>query len=412
MNKIFKLSQIWESIYSGLIEIYSHKLRSFLTLIGIVFGTCSILIVVSLMNGAKLMIKEIFEQIGSVDRIYIYNKLPSNELEKKLFIKAKKLNKNDVKLIKNLVPNIKEVFPHKSYTYVYKDKYIGLYGTSFNVLTSNYKLIKGYNFLDIANKYHYKVCIITQDTANLYFNKANPVGKYVNIDNNLFLIIGVVKQKSLSKYKSLHTISIEDLSVFIPLSVFDSYIKKIKNFNYLEVVIKDINNYEIIVNDITRILKLAHNNVENFYISDFGKEVYDVYENIQKIIKNWNIILVSLASISLIIGGIGILSIMLIVINERIFEIGLRKSVGATNLEIFIQFLNESITMSSIGGVIGVLLGIVIISKVAKFFPFQLIVSPTGIILDIFFAITIGIVFGYYPAKKASNLSPIEALRF
>jgi putative ABC transport system permease protein len=158
-------------------------------------------------------------------------------------------------------------------------------------------------------------------------------------------------------------------------------------------------------------MRRSHRGISDFKIENIGQEILKARKEIDKLIANWQIVLASIAGISLLVGGIGIFSVMQISISERVFEIGLRKSIGATDPEIFGQFLIESVSLSLVGGAIGSMLGYGITLAAAQAFPDGLSVSPLALVLAAGFAIVIGLGAGVYPALRASRLTPVDAIR-
>jgi putative ABC transport system permease protein len=159
------------------------------------------------------------------------------------------------------------------------------------------------------------------------------------------------------------------------------------------------------------LMRRSHRGITDFKIQNIGQEILRVRKEIDKLIVNWNIVLASIAGISLLVGGIGIFSVMQISIGERTYEIGLRKAIGATDPEIFGQFLIESVSLSLVGGLVGAALGYGVTLMAAQAFPDGLSVSPLGLLLAAAFAIVIGLAAGVYPALRASRLTPVDAIR-
>jgi putative ABC transport system permease protein len=159
------------------------------------------------------------------------------------------------------------------------------------------------------------------------------------------------------------------------------------------------------------LLKRAHRGITDFRVQNIGEEIVRVRKEVDVIIANWTIVLASIAGISLLVGGIGIFSLMQIAISERLFEIGLRKATGATDGAIFVQFLIESVSLSVVGGTLGVLLGSAITVLAGQAFEDGLSISPFGLGLSAAFAIIIGLSAGLFPALRASRLTPVEAIR-
>jgi len=155
----------------------------------------------------------------------------------------------------------------------------------------------------------------------------------------------------------------------------------------------------------------AHNGIRDVHVENVGKEILKERGNIVRILRNWRIVFFSIAGVSLLIGGVGIFSVLKISISERLFEIGLRKAMGATDAEVFMQFLIEAVTLSVVGALIGLAGGIALVKVISGFFPAGLPVSMFGLSVASGFAISIGLLAGLYPSISASRLEPVEALR-
>jgi putative ABC transport system permease protein len=163
--------------------------------------------------------------------------------------------------------------------------------------------------------------------------------------------------------------------------------------------------------EVTSSLKLAHRGAQDFRVQNIGEEILRARKEITGVLNSWRIVLGSIAGISLLVGGIGLLSVMLISIGERLYEIGLRKAIGASDFDVFMQFLLESVTLSLIGAVLGAAAGVGITKSAAQFFPSGLPINMAGLAFAIGIAMTLGLLFGIYPALKASRLAPVDALR-
>ncbi len=202
----------------------------------------------------------------------------------------------------------------------------------------------------------------------------------------------------------------ETAGLYIPFSVYEDMYGR----NAISYVIAKAAEPEKSVeaeDEAVRILARAHNGIGDVHVENIGKEILKTRAEVVTIIRNWRIVFFSIAAISLLIGGVGIFSVLKISISERLFEIGLRKSMGATDTEVLTQFLVESITLSVVGALIGVSGGIGLVKFIAQFFPAGLPVSPDAILIASGFAIFIGLAAGIYPSISASRLTPVEALR-
>jgi len=251
------------------------------------------------------------------------------------------------------------------------------------------------------------VCVIGKSIVPKLFGYQNPVGKEIKIGNYKFRVIGV-----MSGIGNTPSGKDQDDVVFLPYTTLQKKIMGISHVEKIAVSIDSPENILIAESEITKLMRERHNLTRNEE-NDFHVSTQLVHiERIFKVSRIMTILLGSIASISLIVGGIGIMNIMLVSVRERTREIGIRLAVGAKEKEILIQFLVEAVLLSLVGGLIGVIVGIsgsMIASSILKW---PAVISPLSIIVAFFFAAVVGIFFGIYPARKASQLDPIEALRY
>ena len=202
----------------------------------------------------------------------------------------------------------------------------------------------------------------------------------------------------------------ETVGMYIPFSVYEDMYGRNAISYVLAKAIEPEKSVEA-EDEAVRILARAHNGVGDVHVENIGKEILKTRAEVRTIIRNWRIVFFSIAAISLLIGGVGIFSVLKISISERLFEIGLRKSIGAGDGEIFMQFLIEAVTLSVVGAAIGVACGIIVVKVISGFFPAGLPVSLFGLSVASGFAISMGLLAGLYPSITASRLQPVEALR-
>ena len=262
-----------------------------------------------------------------------------------------------------------------------------------------------FNSQDVSDRA--RVCVLGKTVALNLFGSQNPVGQTLRINKNVFTVIGVMS--SLGQTSGGRD---QDDVVLIPFSTFQRYIKAIDRVESISVSVKTSEDIPVAEKQIINLLRERHHyepgEEDDFYI----KSQLSIINRIFAISKIMTILLASVASISLIVGGIGIMNIMLVSVGERTREIGIRMAVGAKQRDILIQFLIESVMLSLAGGTIGVLIGI-IGSQIASYFTsWPVVISFGATLLAFSVAAIIGIFFGIYPARKASQLDPIEALRY
>jgi len=415
MSSLLPRLHLWESIRSGLSEIMAHKLRSFLTLVGTILGTFSLVIMISIISGVRGMIAELFTDLGFDGIIEIVPKAPQNEADRLRFAMAPALTIEDAELLRRRVPGIVAVSGSAEFPVTVSidgEKFnLRLRGTDPSYLAVKRREIqRGRNLTDLDLAQKARVALVTQDFVEEYIPRTDPLGREVLVNNVRLKIIGVIAKQD-SEFFSANMIWRDAQVITIPVTTHNAFITGKDELSSLSLRIAETESLGTASAAVERVLEVAHRNIRNFEIEDIGAEIAQAEETAGEQIRTWNIILAALASVSLLVGGIGILSVMLIAIRERIYEIGLRKAIGATNIEVFIQFILESMVLSSVGAFIGIAAGVASVLVIAQFFPFALSPSPSGMALAFTFALAVGLVFGWYPAHKASVMEPVEALR-
>lgn len=387
---------LFESIKMSWENIVQNKLRSFLTMLGIVIGVASIIALITIVQGATNSISNQVTELGA-------NKIAVNVMGTPL---KQGLNEEDLKNISE-VENISGVSPTISGKtgIVYDGKVIddvtvqGKNDVFFNMDSSLLKSGRPINPLDLDSKN--QVAIIGSDIVNELFYGVDPLGEKLTVNGTTYTVIGTLKGSSGFSMGSNND------SVIIPYTTALRSLG-VKSISSLDVFLKDTTLADDTVTEIKRVLSPAFNYKDNAYtIFNMG----DVIESFESMMSMMSLLLAGIAAISLVVGGIGIMNMMLVSITERTTEIGLRKALGATPNRIQLQFVIESIFLSIVGGLIGLVLGGLIAYTAANLIGIGFSISISTISLAVGFSGLVGIVFGYMPARKASRLNPIDALR-
>jgi putative ABC transport system permease protein len=386
----------FESIKMSWSNIIHNKLRSFLTMLGIVIGVASIIALITIVQGATNSINDQVNSLG-------VNKVSITALGTPL---KQGLNQDDIKSI-TAVENIDGVSPTISGKtgIVYNGTLMedvsvqGKNEVYFNSDSSLLKSGRAINNLDIESKN--QVAVIGSNIVQSLYYGVDPIGKELMINGITYSVIG-----TLTGSDGLGIGSNNDV-VIIPYTTALRNLG-VKNITSLDVYLKDTNLADTTVTKIKGVLNQAFNYKEDAYsIFNMG----DMIDTFQSMMSMMSLLLAGIAGISLVVGGIGIMNMMLVSITERTTEIGLRKALGATPNRIQLQFIIESIFLSIIGGFIGLVLGSIIAYIAADLIGIGFSISTSIISLAVGFSAAVGIVFGYMPARKASRLNPIDALR-
>ncbi len=430
--------------------IKTNKVRTFLTALGIIFGVASVITMLAIGNGAEKEILAQLELVG-VNNIVVTpipdekdeeaedNEDENNKSESKRFSKG--LDILDALSVQKNIPSVKLTSSETILnTYVINNgrqnsvKLIGISPAFFKV--SNINLENGKSFSQYQIKNALPVCIVGKKVEKKLFTGESAIGKHIKVKDVWLQVIGVIEEKLISD-KAQENLGIRDLNedIYIPLNTFlvryiDRKIisdkidanrsnqsqngpkKSIPRGNYhqidkLTVQVSNSNELKATAEVLSKMLKRRHNDVLDFEITI----PIQLLKQQQKTKQIFNIVLIIIAGISLLIGGIGIMNIMLASVLERTKEIGIIRAIGATEEDVILQFLSESILISVGGGIIGIIVGIIGAYIIEIVSGIETVLSLNSILLSFFIAVIVGLIFGIFPAKAAANKRPIEALR-
>ncbi|MEI6138731.1 MAG: ABC transporter permease [Mariniphaga sp.] len=410
--------QFNENLTIAALSIIDHKFRSFLTMLGIIFGTASVITMVSIGEGAKLQAIAKYKDMG-ISNIIIRDKdLTETELEQVRMKFSQGLSLTDARVISEIVPGVLDVAPQteKKIDAKFGDKsskstVIGVTPSIVNIL--NYEIGNGM----FINKDHYdrqlKVCFLGASVAHDLFGYENPVGQSVKLDDQWFEVIGVMQTKSLFT-ETVGELAARDLNndIYIPLTTFTKRIAKENRFaSEIKQLTVKLENSDKLAQSAVVIRSIL--NRHHFNNNDFSIIIpLELLKQEEKETRIYNLLLASIAAISLIVGGIGIMNIMLASVLERTSEIGIRRAIGARQVDILNQFVTEAVVMSVTGGIIGVLLGISLSFIISFATEVHTSLTLYSIFIAFGFSALVGITFGYLPAKKAAELKPVDSIRY
>ena len=415
-----------ENIRLSFQGIWSHKMRSFLTMLGIIIGIASIIAIVSTIKGTSEQIKE--DLIGSGNNtvdVSLYYGDSTYDVEYGMGGNPPLLTTEQKEEVMELDHVENATFFHsRSYSsnvYYQNTAFQGgtVYGIDLNFLdTCGYSVQSGRGFVDRDYEGFHKVVLVDTNAAENLFSGENPVGKIIEIGSEPFTVVGVVSQdedylpkiNSISEFYEYYQTVMG--CVMIPSKCWPMVFK----FDEPENVIIRADSTDNMSTAGSAVAKVLNKNISSSgsESSSFEYRADDVMKqvkNLQKLSESTNNQLIWIASISLLVGGIGVMNIMLVSVTERTREIGLKKAIGARKKTILFQFLTEAAVLTSIGGLIGVISGIGLSRIVSNLTGSPTAISVPAIIGSVVFSTLIGVVFGLLPSVKASNLNPIDALR-
>lgn len=413
-----------ENIRLAFQGIWSHKMRSFLTMLGIIIGIASIIAIVSTIKGTSEQIKE--DLIGSGNNtvnISLYDgdntydvEFGSGSTNPPLLSKGQKEAVLDLDNVENAT-----FFYSRSYTnsvYYKNTSFQGgkVFGIDENYLdTCGYSIQNGRGFVQKDYENYRKVALLDSNAVENLFPGENPVGKTIEIGQEPFTVVGVIRQnddfmpniEDISQFYEYYQSVIG--SVMIPSTCWPIAFQ----FDEPENVVVKADSTDSMSAAGNAAAEVLNQGIDS-NVSKFKYKADDVMERVrslQKLSESTNQQLIWIASISLLVGGIGVMNIMLVSVTERTSEIGLKKAIGARKKTILIQFLTEASVLTSIGGIIGVMSGIALSRAVSRVSGSPTAISVPAIIGSVVFSMMIGLIFGLLPSVKAANLNPIDALR-
>lgn len=409
--------QYGENIRLAITGLTDHMFRSFLTMLGIIFGVASVITMLSIGEGAKREAIAKYQELG-VNNIIVREKtLSDNELEEVRAKFSQGLSLQDADVIKEIVPGVENIASQAELNseVKYRDKSVKstIIGITPDFLSMmNYSLKDGY----FINQKHYderlKVCVLGAGVASTFFKGEDAIGKMVKIDDQWLEVVGVLESKSLFT-ETVGELAARDLNtdVYLPLSLFLNRFtpENILSSQIQQITVKIGSSNQLLESSklIDEILKRHHFNNDDYSIVI----PYELLKQEEKERQIYNFLLGAIAAISLLVGGIGIMNIMLATVMERTREIGIRRAVGAKKIDIMSQFVTESVVISITGGIIGVLVGVILAVTVTLFTDITTFIKPYSVLIAFSFSVIVGITFGYLPAKNAANLKPVDSIR-
>jgi putative ABC transport system permease protein len=391
--------------------LVKNKMRSLLTMLGIIIGVGAVIAMVAVGQGAQSSVEAQISSLG-MNVLLIFPSSVTRGGVAGGATTGTSITEDDIIAIRDQCPEVAHVSPmiRTNAQILYGDQN---WSTSLQGGTSDYfeirdwQVDKGEYFTDQDVRSASKVCLLGQTVIQNLFDTQNPVNQTVRIRNIPFRVVGTLKGKG----QNMMGQDQDDIILLPYTTLYKRLMGTIRNWSVVaSATTKD--NIPEAQNEITQLLRTRHKLTpadDNDFTIRTQTEIADASSATSKIMTT---LLGSIASVSLIVGGIGIMNIMLVSVTERTREIGIRMSIGARRSDILGQFLMEAIVMSLLGGIFGIVLGISSSSLISRFAGWPTYTSTTSIILAVLFSMAVGVFFGFYPARKASSLNPIEALRY
>ena len=398
---------IWNALSLAMREIRRNIMRSFLTILGIVIGVAAVIIMVTIGGGATVQVTEQISSLGS----NLLMVSPGQRLGMGQRSAAAAFEMDDVRAIAREINSIAAVAPssYQGATVVFGNenwstKITGTTNQYFKV--GNWTFNSGRSFTESEQRAGKAVCILGQSVRKELFGGQDPLGQKIRLAKFSCQVIGLLDAKGQSTMGTD-----QDDLVILPLRTFQRRIAGNQDIRLLKISVKEGVSTQKAEQDITRLLRerrhISANEEDNFSVMDM-KEISNMLSGTTRVL---TMLLGAVAAVSLLVGGIGIMNIMLVSVTERTREIGIRLAIGAMEREVLMQFLVEAVVLSSLGGIIGIVLALVGSVVLADLMQVPFVFNVNIVVVAFIFSAAVGVIFGYLPARKAARLDPIDALR-
>ena len=398
----------WNALILALREIRRNVLRSFLTILGIVIGVASVIVMVTIGDGATAQVRQQVASLGS--NLLVVT--PGKRMGPGQSSGAAQFSEGDADAFRRDLPQLVAVSPMaaKGMSAILGNANWSTQVTGTNTeyfQARNLKIKSGRLFSESELRSGAAVCIIGSTVQSKLFGSQDPVGAQIRLQNISCQVVGLLESKGQSSMGND-----QDDLVVIPLRTFQRRISGNQDVSMIQVSVRDGMSTTRVQQDMERLLReqrhLSAKDENNFNVMDM-KEISSMLTSTTKVL---TALLSAVAAVSLLVGGIGIMNIMLVSVTERTREIGIRLAIGAFEREVLTQFLVEAAVLSSFGGLIGIVLALLVSTLLASILQVPFIFNTSIVVVAFAFSTAVGLVFGYFPARKAARLDPIEALRY
>jgi ABC-type antimicrobial peptide transport system permease subunit len=408
----FQASLMGEVVTGGLIELWSHKLRSLLTLTLLMLGVFAMVVMTSVLDGVKDKVATGFAGMSWDGTLMLVPRQAKTSEEQKRFAMSSGLRFEDLARLTAPHERILGFSPRAT-----KRSVVHVAGGSerifVNGVTAEYSSLMdrpiglGRGLTENDQKRRSTVAVVGATLASKLFGGIDPVGRDLVIEGVPYRIVGVLAGGQIFNEE----IYMDGNGVLIPLDTYMSRMDPDHQLTQVAVKLKSKNDLGEISATLLARARQAHHGIDDVEVKDLDAELAKASGSFQNEIRGWSVVLLSLAGTVLLVGGVGVLSVMLISFSERRYEIGLRKAIGADDRQILVQFLLEALVLAAIGATLGTLAGSALCRAISDKFPWGLVVNPYGLATAWGIALLLAVTFGLYPAIKASRLSPMAAMR-
>ena len=407
-----RLALIWEVVTGGLIELWAHKLRSLLTLTLLMLGVFALVVMSSVLDGVKDKVATGFAGMSWDGTLVLVPRRPKTSEEQKRFAMSTGLRYEDLARIAAPHPQVLGFSPRAT-----RRSVVRVSGGTERIfvtgVTAEYSFLMdrpvglGRGITENDQRRHSTVAVVGATLASKLFGGSDPVGRDLVIEGVPYRIVGVLAGGQIFNEELWQ----DSNGVLIPLETYMDRMDTDHLLTQVAVKLKSKRDLDEVAASILARARQAHHGIEDVETKDLDAELARAYEDFRGQMHGWSVVLFSLAGTVLLVGGVGVLSVMLISFSDRRYEIGLRKAIGADDGQILMQFLLEAVVLAAIGASIGTVAGSALCRALSDKFPWGLVVNPYGLAAAWTIALVLAVTFGLYPAIRAARLSPMEAMR-
>ncbi len=412
------LASLWESLVDGIVDINTHRSRSLLQVIGIVLGVASVVATFGLIEGGKRQMTTVYDLTGGIRKMRIDNKELTEAKESAADKASKGLSYEDSLALEREAKLLEVVEPTMQRTTLVKapggfEKTLAVSGATWGYEPMyNFHPAEGRFLTDQDLATSAKVVVLGSKRRAQMFGARPALGQTISIDGSSYLVVGVMEKKEFY-WNSANDNDLEWMNefIFIPITSMLNRMQGDRSgqkIAFMNVLVRELKDMDAAMDEVTAILRRSHGGTLDFEVFNRAAQLKRMEQNG----KIYDVTFLVCGTISLLVGGIVIMNILLASFNERVREVGTRKALGATGLNIMAQFLIESVVVTLFGGALGVALGAGFTRAISSLIQQPVVLTPQNAALGMGFAVVVGIFFGFYPAIKAARLNPIQALRY
>ncbi|HJW72574.1 MAG TPA: ABC transporter permease [Geothrix sp.] len=408
----FGLGMILEVVRTGLVELWAHKMRSILTLTLLMLGVFALVVMTSVLDGVMDKISTGFAGMSWDGTVRIAPKTPETREDRNRFAMSPGLRAEDLGRLTAPHPQVLAFLPRAmksvSVRVTGDTERIFVVGVSPDYATwMNRPIGLGRGLTEDDQRRRSTVAVVGATLASKLFGGSDPVGRDLVVEGVPFRIVGVQAPGQIFNEENYTDAN----GILIPLETYMDRMDPTHQLSQITVKLRRAEDQGEVTAMLLSRVRQAHHGIEDAEVVDLDAEAAKGYQNFLAQMRGWKVVLLSLAGTVLLVGGVGVLSVMLISFSDRRYEIGLRKALGASDHEIFIQFLLEAVVLAAIGALVGTVSGALLCEALSANFPYGLVVNPIGLLTAWIVALALALVFGLYPAFRAMRLSPMEAMR-